>query len=867
MPRRLRADWRQEWEAELRYREALLAEWDRLDWRNKLDLTRRSLGAFRDALLLQPRRWEDELFQDLRYGMRMVLKNGSFTLVAVFTLALGIGANTAIFSVVKAVLLNPLPYSEADRLVSIAESDPNTPRPETVDFTTTSDWRERSHSFEHLALYRRFSMTIVEGGEPELLQGLRVGWDFFDTLGVKMELGRTFLPEEDQPEQRYALVLSHALWLRRFGGDPDIIGRRVQLNEASFSVAGVLPRSYRPLLTSLDDPIPEIYAPLGYSVSQPSACRGCQHLRLIGRLKPGVTVEQADAELDTITQSLVQEFPTSYDTQAAARVELLQEKLVGQVSTPLWVLLGAVGFVLLIACANVANLLLVRATDREREMALRAALGAGRRRLVRLLMTESLLVALAGGAAGVFLGAWGTSLLTGVGPKEIPRLDEISVDWSVLAFSLAITVLTSILFGLIPAFRSSHVDLSGALKSSSRSTNSGSRYGFRSLLVAGELALAFLLVVGAGLLGKSFLQLTKVNPGFDPHNVLTLGTYVWGQRYQKPEAELGFYRQVMERFRAAPGVEGAAMVSTLPFVGYDRRGFQIRHRLLPNPSEAPSTDHYSVTPDYFRVMRIPLKRGRLFTEADVEGTPHVALISESCALQLFPNEDPIGKQVQFGSPRDDEPWATIVGIVGDVQQYSLDRAPTMQSYVAQAQDVRYVYTLLVRTAGDPRRVEGAVREAFSSVDPTQPVFQVQPLEDYLAASLAERRFTLALLGLFGALGLVMAGVGAYGVISYVVGLRTREVGIRMALGAERRDVLLMVLRQSLPLTAVGLAVGYLGSLALTRFLGSLLFEVRPTDVAVTGVVAGVLAAVAFIASYVPARRAAKVDPTVALRYE
>jgi putative ABC transport system permease protein len=807
------------------------------------------------------------MLQDLRYGLRMALKDRSFTAIAVFTLALGIGANTAIFSVVKAVLLSSLPYPEPERLVAVAESDPDTPGPETVDFTTTSDWRERSQSFEHLALYRNFAMTLVDGGEPELLQGMRVGWNFFDTLGVKMELGRSFVPEEDQPEQRYVLVLSHGLWLRRFGADPDVIGKRVRLNEATFSVVGVLPRNYRPLLASLDDPIPEMYAPLGYALSQSFACRGCQHLRLIGRLRPGVSVVQAETELGSIMRSLVREYPTSYDSQAGARVELLQERLVGKVSTAIWVLFAAVGFVLLIACANVANLLLVRATDREREMALRAALGAGRGRLVRLVLVESLLIALAGGAAGVLVGAWGTSLLTTIAPKEIPRLDEISMDLPVLGFSLAVTILTSVLFGLAPALRCARVHLIEALRDSARSTGGASRYRLRGLLVTGELALAFLLVVGAGLLGKSFLRLTSVDPGFDPKNVLTLVSYVWGQRYQRPAAELNLYRQVMERVRAIPGVEGAAMVSTLPFASYDRRGFHIRHRPLANPSQGPSTDHYSVTPDYFPLMRISLKRGRLFTETDREGTPQVALISESCAAQLFPNEDPLGKEVQFGAPKEDQPWATIVGIVGDVQQYALDRPPTMQSYVAQAQDVGYVYTMLVRTTGDPRGIERAVRETVSSVDPTQPVYNVRPLEEYLAASLAERRFTLTLLGLFGAIGLVMAGIGAYGVISYAVRLRTREVGIRMALGAQRRDVLLMVLRQGSALAGVGLAVGYVASLGLTRFLATMLFEVRPTDLAVVALVAVTLAAVSFIASYLPALRATRVDPMVALRHE
>jgi predicted permease len=483
------------------------------------------------------------------------------------------------------------------------------------------------------------------------------------------------------------------------------------------------------------------------------------------------------------------------------------------------------------------------------------------------MLLESLLLSLGGGLAGVLLAWWGTAALAGLGPKEIPRANEIRMDAPVLLFALGASLLTSLLCGLAPALRASRVDLTEALKDMGRSSESRVRHAFRNLLVAAELALAFVLVVGAGLLGKSFLRLMDIDPGYDPHNVLTLGLYVYGARYQKPEAELNYYNQVMERLRATPGIEGVAMVSTLPMASFDRRGFHIQDRRLANESDAPAADTYSVSPDYFRVMKIPAVRGRVFTDRDRAAAPPVAVISESCARMQFPHEDPIGQHIQLGGRQDDKEWLAIVGVVGDVRQYGLDRPPNMEAYIAQAQDLGFGYNLVARTTVDPRRLESAVRDAFLAVDKTQPVFQVKPMEAYLSESLAIRTFTMTLLGLFGGLALVLAAVGVYGVISYAVSLRTREVGIRMALGAERHKVLAMVLRQGLILTGAGLAAGFGASVALTRFLATLLYEVRPTDLATSVTVALMLAAVAFLASYLPARRASKVDPMVALRCE
>ncbi|HEV2688072.1 MAG TPA: ABC transporter permease [Bryobacteraceae bacterium] len=808
------------------------------------------------------------IVQDLKYSLRVLTKNPGFTIVALVTIALGVGANTAIFSVVKAVLLNQLPYQQPDRLVMIAESGADAVHPVTVDFTTTYDWRTRSHSFERMSLFRSWSSALVGDGDPELVNGLRVSYDFFDTLGIKMHLGRTFRAEEDKANSWQKLILTHGLWRRRFGGDPNIVGRQVRLNEATFTVVGVLPENFRPLTLGQNDVPREMYAVLGYELGGPSSGRGSQHLRLVARLKPGIAAASARAELNTIMRDIVRENPTSYDSSASVLVTPLQDHVVEGVRTALWVLLGAVGFVLLIACANVMNLLLARATGRSREIALRTALGAGRERIVRQLLTETLVLAIAGGALGVLLAMWGTSLLASLAPQEVPRIAEVKVDLPVLLFGLAASVLAGVLFGLAPSLRASRVDLNDALKEAAKSSAGHGRQGLRKILVPAEMALAFVLVVGAALLGNSFLHLLNVDPGFNPHNVLTLQTYVYGRFYQSGDAELAYYARAFQQMRATPGFESMAMVSTLPLGGsFDRSSVHVQDRPLHNPADAQSADRYSISPDYFHVMRIPVKRGRVFTDQDRQGAPPVMVVSESFARALFPDRDPIGKHIQVGSRNDSKPWATIVGVVGDVRQYGIDRAPIMAVYKPQAQDLNFTYQMVARTTFDPRRLASAARQAFLAADKTQPIFDVLPMDDYLSASLAERSFTLILLALFGVLALTLAGVGIYGVISYAVSLRTREFGIRMALGARQRDVLAMVLRQGATLTITGLVVGLIASLALTRFLSTLLFEVRSWDPATSAIVAVVLALVALVACYIPARRATKVDPMVALRYE
>ena len=810
-----------------------------------------------------------DLIQDLRYGIRGLAKNPGFAAISVLTIALGVGANTAIFSVVKAVLLNQLPYQQPDRLVMIAEvSIRDKINPVTVDFTTTYDLRTRSRSFDHLSLIRTWQSALVGQGDPELINGLRVNYDFFDTLGVKMQLGRPFQAEEDKANTWHVLILTHNLWVRRFAGDPNIVGKTVRLNEASFKVVGVLPANFRQFALDQIEEAREMYAPLGYELGGPSSSRGSQHLRLLGRARPDIPIGAATAELKSIMADIVREHPTSYDSGATVIVTPLQEKLVGSVRTALWVLLGAVGFVLLIACANVMNLLLARSTRRAREIALRTALGAGRMRIVRQLLTENLALAVAGGSLGIMFATWGTSLLAALGPKEIPRVSEVRMDIPVFVFALLATLIAGVLFGLAPALRLSRVDLNDALKEAGKSTERGGRLGLRNALAAAELALAFVLVVGAGLLANSFLHLLNVDPGFDPHNILTLQTYVYSQQYQRNgDAEIAYDQRAIDRLLATGRVESAAMVSTLPLGGnFDRAGFHVQDRPLGNSGEAASVDRYSISPDYFHVMRIPLKRGRTFTDQDRRGSPLVAVISESCARSQFAGQDPIGKHIQLGGRDDSKPWMTIVGIAGDVRQYGLDKKANMAAYQPQAQDSSFGYQMVARTIGDPRLLVNAAREAFLAADKTQPVFDVEPLEDYLKASLAERRFTLLLLGLFGAVALSLAAVGIYGVISYAVSLRTRELGVRMALGANRNDVLGMVLKQGASLVAIGLGAGLIASLLLTGFLRTLLFGVKAWDPATTAAVMVILGAVALLASYIPARRATKVDPMTALRY-
>jgi putative ABC transport system permease protein len=806
--------------------------------------------------------------RDITFAARTLRKNPGFTAIAILTLALGVGANTAIFSVIKAVLLDQLPFRDPAGLVNIATGTEKSEHPITVDYTTTYDLRQRTQSFESMSLYRMWRSALVGDGDPELVTGLRVNYDYFDTLGVKMQLGRAFLPEEDRLDRwKTVVILSHSLWTRRFGADPNIIGRTIRLNESSFTVVGILPADFQPIPLGAGDAAREIFAPLGYELSFQDACRTCRHLRLVARLKGGVSPETASADLNVAMRGIIDEHRDAYEPSVHQVVTPLRDLMFGRVSAALWILAAAVGIVLLIACANVANLLLARATGRQHEIALRTALGASRSRIVRQLLIESLMLAATGGICGITLAWFGTSAVGAMAPREIPRIEAVKIDINVLLFGLGASILAGVLFGLAPALRSSRVDLADSLKELAKSTAGRGKQGLRSALVVAEFALAFVLVMGAGLVGKSFLLLMNVDPGFDSKNVLTLSTYVYSQRYAKPEQELSYYQQVFEKLRATPGIDSAALVSTLPLASFDSTAIFIQEHPIANLTRAPFVDRYSITPDYFRVMRIPIKRGRAFTDQDRASASPVAIVSESFARAQFPGEDAIGKHIQLGGIKQTKPWMTIIGVVGDVRQYGLDRAATMATYIPQAQNTDFSFELVARTTGDPRQMAGAVRAAFLDVDKTQPVYDIAPMDSYLRASVAQRSFTLTLLGLFAALALGLAAIGIYGVISYAVSLRTREIGVRMALGARWNDVLGMVLRQGIALAAVGLAVGFAASLVVTQFLSSLLYEVRPTDLTTSALVAVLLAMVALVASLVPASRAARVDPIVALRYQ
>jgi putative ABC transport system permease protein len=804
---------------------------------------------------------------NLLLSFRTLRKTPAATAISVLTLALGIGVTTAIFSVVKAVLLNPLAYRQPDRLVTIAENSSDRPDNFYVDAMTVQDWRRRSRSFDNIALYEDIALVLMEDSRAQIIRGLRVNYNFFDTLGVKMKLGRTFLPEEDRPGRESAVViLSYGTWVQRFGADPEILGRVLQLSDSHSTVIGVLPADFPALIHGTTELLPEMYRPAGYDFS--SGCRRCQDFRAIARLSPGVQVNQAQAELNTITHTLAREYSTDYESGVGVKVTPVGDYVLGRVRTPIWAVFGAAGFVLLIACVNVAGLLLTRGIARTREMAVRAALGAGRRSLVLQLLTETLVLSVAGAMGGLLIALCATRALVSFLPTQIPRLNEIHTDSTALLFSVGVCLFTTVMCGLAPAWFATRIDLNEVLKASRKGTAGSRPHRLHTSLVVTELALAFVLVMGAGVMERSFAHLMKVNPGYEPHNVLTLTTHVWGDRYwNHPGKEPDYYRQALARVRATPGVDGAAWTSILPL------DYSVRERLhIEGPvyteAEAPLVDSYSVSRDYFSVMRIPLKRGRVFAEQDGAASPRVALISESCARTEFPGGDPIGKHIQLGERNTTKQWATIVGIVGDIRQYGLDRPSNMEVYVSQEQDLIIdYYRLVARTTFDPRLLEGPVRSAFMEVDSTLPVYHVKSLEDYLAGSLAAREVTLVLLSLFGMLALALGALGIYGVISYAVALRTHEVGVRIALGAQRRGILRLVLSQGLVLTAMGLAIGLLLSSVLNRFLASLLFEIRPMDLTTSAVVTVVLTFVALGASYVPARRAASVDPIVALRDE
>jgi putative ABC transport system permease protein len=808
----------------------------------------------------------ETLLQNLRYTIRTLRKSPGFTAVAVITLALGIGANTAIFSVVNSVLLRPLPYKDDGRLVVILNNGHNPVAP-----ANFIDWRSQSQSFSHMGAAEYWTPNLTGTDNPEKLWALHVTPDIFPMLGVQPLLGRAFLPEEQAAGKEHEVVLSYALWQSHFAGNPEIIGRSLALSGETYTVVGVMPRDFKfaPFWATKA----ELWAPLAFGSRLTDRSGGS--LRVFARLKPGVTLEQVQAEMAGITGRLEREFPgTNKDMQVVS----LREKVVGNIRPALLVLLGAVGFVLLIACANVSHMVLARAAARREEIALRTALGAGRWDVFRQVLTESVTLAMLGGGAGLLLAVWGVRVLVALGPADIPRVETIGVDGHVLLFALGISLFTGLAFGMAPAWRATAVNLSDALKEGKRGASEGSRRRhLPGLLVGSEFALAVVLLAGAGLMVRSFLALQRVDPGFDPRGVLSMVASVAGTEQAAAGHTGNFYQTVLEKVRAVPGVQSASGINHLPLAG-DEWGFRfhIEGRPPERPGEESVAAYRAVFPGYFRAMSIPILRGRDVTNGDDLRSPGVVVINNYFARRHWPGEDAIGKRITFDDPSKNPSWLTVVGVVKDTARSSWVSPPEEEVFLPYLQNRAYLetpsppysyLTLIVRTAGEPESLAPAIRAAIHSLDKNIPLSEVQTMDHVVAEATGQSRFYLILLGAFGTVALVLAGVGIYGVMSYSVLRRTQEIGIRMALGAQARDVLRLVVFQGIMHALAGVAVGLAGALALSRLMAGLLYRTRPNDPATFAAVVLVLSGVAIAASYVPARRATRVDPMVALRYE
>ncbi|HEU0173402.1 MAG TPA: ABC transporter permease [Blastocatellia bacterium] len=866
VPRRLRADWRQEWEAELRYRETLLAEWDKLDRRNRLSLLWHSLGAFADALWLQPKRLEDEMFQDLRYGARMLLKTPGFTFVAVLTLALGIGANTAIFSLVKAVSLRPLPYQDPGRLAMLWTDDPKHDiHEEGVSYLNFLDWRSQSQLFTDMAICSRGNPVVLTGGdEPERVMGDLVSANLFPLLGVRTALGRSFSSDEELRRMR-VVVISHGLWLRRFGASPDAIGKTLEIDGQTSQVIGVMPADF--YFPTKDTQLWEPVTAARYWEGS-HAERFSDSWRVVGRLKPYETFDRAQAEMNAIGQRLAQTYPTTDDDFAGFGVNVvpLSIQFTGKnLRLELWILFGAVVFVLLIACANVANLLLARGAAREREFAVRAALGAGRGRLIRQLLTESAFLALVSGLLGLGLAALSVRALVAFAPPDTPRLDEVTIDPGVLGFTAGVSLLTGLLFGLAPAWKASRSNPNEALKEGGRGSSGGLRLRqTRGLLVVVECALAVALLVSAGLMIRSFMRLHSVNPGFKPEGLLLARVSLPQATNRKQAQTTAFFRQVTEQVAALPGVQAVGSIEDFIMRRNPDNTITVEGRAPDDAGQgAGELIDERISHDLFQALSMPLLKGRFLTRQETLDS-HVVIVNETLARRYFPGEDPIGKRFKFGGPQSENNWFEIAGVVGDLRRQRLEK-----------QDVSEVYApgptsnmdLLVRVSADPLALAGAIRREIRSVDPTAAVYGLSTGTRLVEKLSAGRRFQTGLLALFAMVALVLAAIGIYGVMRYAVAQRTHEIGIRLALGARSADVLRLVIGQGMRLTLIGVATGLLASFALSRVMTQLLFGVSATDPATFAGVAFALVCAALLACYLPARRATKVDPLTSLRHE
>jgi putative ABC transport system permease protein len=802
--------------------------------------------------------------QDLRYGIRMLRNKPGFAVVSVMTLALGIGANTAIFSVVNAVLLRPLPYQQPDRLVEIWETNPiKAWKDAPAAPANFYDWEQQNDAFEGMANYSPSpgNFALSGNGEPERLRGMTTSGNLFSVLGAEAALGRTFLPEETWKGKSDVVILSHGLWKRSFGADPDVIGQKISLDGKPRTIVGIMKDGfYFPTRES------ELWVPWGLDQNQIAKLRRPHFMRVVARLKPATTLEQAQAEMNTIAGRLEEQYPGT-NTRMGVGLGLLHDWTVTDTRLPLLVLLAAVGFILLIACANIANLLLARAATRTREIAIRTALGAGRGRLVRQLLTESLVLSAVGGALGLVLALFGKDLLLAFSPGNIPRFDEITIDNSVFIFTLGITFLTTLIFGLVPALASSQFDLTVSLKEGGQKGGGGARQDrARSLFVVLEMAFALVLLIGAGLMIKSFVSLLHVNPGFDPENVLALQISLPGSKYKEDEQTVRFYQQALERMRSLPGVVDAGLTLMLPSQGAPwTSDFTIEGR--PPEEYGKEVRHNVVDSDYFRTMRVQLVNGRGFADSDAKERPAVIVINEALARGFFANEDPIGKRIKFSKPEVEDDWQTIIGVVSNEKLEGLSSNVRPEIYQSYLQNGASEVSLVVRTAGDPHALIGALRGEMRALDKDIPVFNIKTMNEVLYESVARERFTVLLLTIFAGVALVLSAVGIYGVTSYAVTQRTHEIGIRMALGAKKGDVLKLVVQHGAKLALAGVALGIASAFALTRLMETLLFGVSATDPLTFIAISSILLAVALGACAVPARRATKVDPMIALRYE
>jgi putative ABC transport system permease protein len=813
----------------------------------------------------------DTLLQDLRYSFRRLVKSPTFTCIVVLTLGLGIGANTAIFSTVNAVLLRPLEYFEPQRLVTIEHLYPTLDLEAPVSIPGFLDYEKRGRSFESMAVQSSWQVNLTGVGEPVRMQGQQVTGKFFATLQVPALMGRTLQPGEDSAGREHVAVVSYDAWQRIFGADPAIIGRNLSLNGESYQVVGVMPSGFRDFFNKTA----EIWAPMVFTADQlTDDNRTTEFLNLTARMKPGVTVQQAQGEMRTIGEQLKREYPDSYDENWSLLVTGLSISATGEVRPALLVLLGAVGFVLLIACANVANLLLARAATRSKEIAVRTALGATRERLLKQLLTESILVSLAGGIVGLILAYAGVRTLVAMDVRNLPRSEEISIDGTVMLFTLLVSLLAGVLFGLAPAIHTATPDLHSSLKEGGRgSTGDRGSHALRRTLVVAEVALALTLLTGAGLLLKSFARLQGVDPGFDPDNLLTFNLALPPTRYHNDTTQAAFWDQVFPAIGRVPGVVGVAGTSVMPFGGsWSTGSFEVEGYTAPENQPGPWGDIRVVSPQFFEAMRIPLLRGRYLSEEDRADSRLVAVIDQEFVRRFYPNENPIGKRFTFGPPdgvtdSTQNEWIEVVGVVGHTAHEGLDADPRIQLYLPYRQATFPFMAVAVRTTGNPDRYVNLVRQAVRSVDPDQPISAVSNMDELLSRSVGQRRLSMMLLSFFSGIALVLASIGIYGVMSYSVTQRSRELGVRIALGADRGDVLRLVLRQGMRLALIGIGIGLAAALALTRLIESQLYGVAATDPGTFVAVAAVLAATALLANLIPAIRAMRMDPAVVLREE